>query len=401
VYKYGFFEFSAKFAKASVLQSIWLQSKTGEINVADFIEGTTRGNSLTNNYHCFDANAEKASDTISGTSFDYFDANPSFNPAELVTYGLDWDENGIDIYINGDLVSSHSASCLNEPMHVIFSIDAVAAELPSWSEEYTMRVNYFRHWTKAVDGEVVERVCSTLLATEGSTVSYDPEFKEADVCSTATPNGKCIKQATHSVAQKTCFALGGRLCSAGELASNVAKASSKKCELDQRLVWTLTPCIVKGTSKAGITSRQGDGNSQNDRCITSTKSKIGVVCCAGKSAATGLTAVLASIANDTLVLPGAASGDGDSVSNGAVVGAVIGSLCGIAIIAWIAVTQKRRMDSRQNLARAEGGKNPEVIQTWVNGESVGGVQPTVLNHEGEARNERRPSGSLGTATDFV
>jgi hypothetical protein len=369
MYKYGFFEFKAKFAEASLLQSIWLQSKTTEIDVADFIKSATHGNSLTNNYHCFGENANGVADKKSGMAFEHFDKNPNFDPTKLVTYGLDWYETGIDIYINGDKISSHSTRCLTEDMYIVFTIDVVALELPSWSKEYTMHVTYFRHWTKAdavtnptrapteeptekpTNGPA-EILCHTLLTNSRSAVSYDPSFAAADVCSTSKPNGKCIQSSTLAAAEDTCVDLGGRLCTANELAEEVAKASSKACGLDQRLVWTLTPCIIEGTEIRGTTSRQGGGSSKDDRCIASAKSKVGVICCAGKSSETSRSAVLASRANDTLILPAEEAPAKARISDGAIAASVFGGLVALAIIAWIVATQKKKADDKSSEPRA-------------------------------------------------
>jgi len=214
--------------------------------------------------------------------------------------------------------------------------------------------------TAAPTTPLPETLCADLIA-DGNSWSFDKLFTAADVCSTSKPNEACIKKSTVADADTTCTDLGARLCSAEELAGQVAKSSSKTCKLHKKHVWTTTPCTVKKNGRSGTTVRRGDGATNKDRCVVNKKAKKGVVCCAGKTPATGRSATMASSSKNVLVLfEDEESMDGDggggSGSAGSVTGIVIGSLCVVGFIAYIALTQQKSADAdepRRNSAAVE------------------------------------------------
>eukprot|EP00041_Stephanoeca_diplocostata_P024542 m.625090 g.625090 ORF g.625090 m.625090 type:complete len:1261 (-) comp22547_c0_seq2:1117-4899(-) len=74
-----------------------------------------------------------------------------------------------------------------------------------------------------------------------------------DVCAASSINGQCFRKASAQEAARECQSVGARLCSANELADDVAKGTG--CMFDYDLVISSTPCngsylAVPGSSKS-------------------------------------------------------------------------------------------------------------------------------------------------------
>ena len=224
--KYGFFEISAKMAKAQLLSAFWLQGNSGEINVFETVPQSMYGSngvSNSNNYHCFNAVATAASTEDNRMEIPGFDPSTAFN-----TYGIDWSSAGVKFYINGALVRTLSTNqiaksgCLDQSMSVIFSMETLESEgVPSNFGTKTTQLAYFRYYTKDTSISAV----SAAGAKSCEDLGWQPVVN--GVCGESDeglgPNGvnSCYLQASFQAAESTCTAAGARLCTAAELSSKV------------------------------------------------------------------------------------------------------------------------------------------------------------------------------------
>ena len=146
---FGFYEIRAKMAKASLLSSFFLQSTSGggEISIVDAVPASTKnGLKVSNSYHCFNP-ADGTTTKSSEMKIAKLDPSDGFH-----TYGVERATDGaVKFYVDGALVRSLTptdASCLQEPMQVIFSMVTANEEgVPTEFNAYTSHIEYFRHWT--------------------------------------------------------------------------------------------------------------------------------------------------------------------------------------------------------------------------------------------------------------
>ena len=151
---FGFYEIRAKMADASLRSSFWLQGDSGEINILDTVPASiNNGLRVNNNYHCFD----QVNDGIFGSSTESNEtAIANLDPSDgYHTYGVDRTTNGaVKFYVDGMLIRTltpNDASCLEQPMYVIFSMETITEEgIPSPFTTYTSHIKYFRFWTPTV-----------------------------------------------------------------------------------------------------------------------------------------------------------------------------------------------------------------------------------------------------------
>lgn len=154
--QYGFFEVRAKFAKASLLSSFWLQGFAGEINAFEAVPASASASGaqkLNTNYHCFVAggdpdNVEHDSQAVAGLP-------AGFDATAYHTYGLDWATDKVTFYIDGAEVrilrrgAIGTEGCLDEPMNVVLSVETNQDEgIPEDFTEFSTQFTYFRHWER-------------------------------------------------------------------------------------------------------------------------------------------------------------------------------------------------------------------------------------------------------------
>eukprot|EP00729_Bicosta_minor_P011951 gene11951-23890_t len=147
---YGFYEVRAKMAKASLLSSFWLQGESGEINILDTVPASiNNGLKVSNNYHCFDPAGDGSKTEDDENTIGNLDPSDGFH-----TYGVERQASGVKFYVDGKLVRTltsntvSDASCLQQPMSVIFSMETIESEgIPSAFNTHTSNLEYFRFWS--------------------------------------------------------------------------------------------------------------------------------------------------------------------------------------------------------------------------------------------------------------
>lgn len=283
--KYGFFEISAKMAKAQLLSAFWLQGNSGEINVFETVPQSMYGSngvSNSNNYHCFNAVATAASTEDNRMEIPGFDPSTAFN-----TYGIDWSSAGVKFYINGALVRTLSTNqiaksgCLDQSMSVIFSMETLESEgVPSNFGTKTTQLAYFRYYIKDTSISAV----SAAGAKSCEDLGWQPVVN--GVCGESDeglgPNGvnSCYLQASFQAAESTCTAAGARLCTAAELSSKVTVGTG--CNMDGLNVWTADSCGINAYKAAN------GGGSGASECVSTSAFKA-VRCCADASSPSSLS----------------------------------------------------------------------------------------------------------------
>jgi len=147
-FKRGYFEVRAKAYKSTLLNSIWLQGETSEINLADFItEGSKMGRS--SNFHCWASDSE-------GSDIDEEPQAAPHNANAWTTVGLDWQADTVTFYIDGKVVrtltkarfSKDHPECMDEPMNMILSTetDEDAGIYTSNFGTKAFVIDHVRHW---------------------------------------------------------------------------------------------------------------------------------------------------------------------------------------------------------------------------------------------------------------
>jgi len=183
---FGFYEIRAKMAKASLLSSFFLQSTLGggEISIVDTVPASTKnGLKVSNSYHCFNP-ADGTTTKSSPKKITNLDPSDGFH-----TYGVDRGTDGtVKFYIDGTLdrtLTPTDASCLQQPMKVIFSMVTDNVEgVPSGFNTHTSTIQYFRHWThvaksvksgnlKAGDEEDVITAAAVTTTTDNSSTDAE------------------------------------------------------------------------------------------------------------------------------------------------------------------------------------------------------------------------------------
>jgi len=151
-YQYGFFEASIELASVDgITSSFWLQGKTGEINIVDYIAGEAAGKQ---GVHCF--NVDGVED-LSVTSSVAAAAGAS---ASAAVYGVDWSSTAVKFYKDGVLTKTISESddgfaCMQQPMSVIFSTEIAGKSVPEGLGAPTsMTAGWYKYWQSSESEEV-------------------------------------------------------------------------------------------------------------------------------------------------------------------------------------------------------------------------------------------------------
>ena len=139
---YGYYEAKIKGSATNTASAFWLykQSK-GKWSEIDIVEGPQHSNTAQGAKHkLFPTTGPSI-----GGSLMY---NSSFNPTnDYHVYGLDWYPGGFKVYVDGNLVHTHSQSYFDtSPMYLVLSMGRrgiTQANLPT-----TMEVEYLRVWKK-------------------------------------------------------------------------------------------------------------------------------------------------------------------------------------------------------------------------------------------------------------
>jgi len=334
-FKHGFFEVEAKFAKASLLSSFWLQGTSGEINVFEAVpaslasDGTQK---MRTNYHCFELGGDP--EDVESASQDMSGLPDNFDATKYHTYGLDWDSTGVKIFVDGKQVRAMSAACLSEQMNVVLSVETTAAEgVPADAAlDKTTAFRYFRHWTRGpkptpaptsfLTAEPTTRPTDRPTAfptvkptkpptdkptsfptakptkqptekpTAVGTSEPEPEtetseltcselrykfrYGNEDVCGASKIGGKCSINQDFNAAAGICRAAGSRLCSVAELEQQATRGTG--CGYDRQLIWTKDMCSTTSGAEGRMVARGANGSRKACKPLAESKN-LAVRCC--------------------------------------------------------------------------------------------------------------------------
>jgi len=281
---YGFYEVRAKMAKASLLSSFWLQGESGEINILDTVPASiNNGLKVSNNYHCFDPAGDGSKTEDDENTIGNLDPSDGFH-----TYGVERQASGVKFYVDGKLVRTltsntvSDASCLQQPMSVIFSMETIESEgIPSAFNTHTSNLEYFRFWSHSTAPPVTpspptpppsgpaRKTCAELGWSVGLTKGDTTACGESDNKLGTNGATTCHSNKNFEDAQGICSAAGSRLCTATEIQAGVTRGSG--CGFDNKEVWSSTPCA---TGYTVVTGRGG-----TERCLPTSDVTVEVRCC--------------------------------------------------------------------------------------------------------------------------
>ena len=147
-FKQGYIEVRAKAYKSTLLNSIWLQGETSEVNIAEFItEGSKKGSS--SNFHCWASDSD-------GSGIDEEPQAGAHSLTTWTTVGVDWQADKITFYIDGKVVRTLAKSrfaqdhpeCMAEPMNLVLSTET-DTDASLYTEDIGTKVfnlDYVRYW---------------------------------------------------------------------------------------------------------------------------------------------------------------------------------------------------------------------------------------------------------------
>lgn len=229
---FGFYEIRAvlgEAGKGSLMSSFFLQSTYGggEISIVDAVPNAKSGIKVSNNYHCFSP-VDGSTTKSSPKPIANLDTTNGFH-----TYGIERGTDGaVKFYIDGTLartVTPADASCLQQPMKVIFSMVTDNVEgVPSGFTAHTSHIQYFRHWTH--------------LPSPAS--SPAPAAPAPPAGCTACADGTYMAATSHSNTACTAYSA----CPAGQVRNALSKTTQGGCQ----------PCNAGTVKTAGVNGRWDD-----------------------------------------------------------------------------------------------------------------------------------------------
>jgi len=127
-------------------------------------------------------------------------------------------------------------------------------------------------------------------------LGWSVRLNDTGVCAASIIRGACHRNLSNAGAKLVCSAVGGRLCTQGEIARNVAQGTG--CNLDQEHVWTASFCTIftdSGVSHPGSIVRLGkwydpeSANSSLSFCASWSSGRASVRCCSEVGVSTSST----------------------------------------------------------------------------------------------------------------
>jgi len=259
-YGQGFYELKARMGKRNEPSpfhvAFWLQGDKSEIDVVEFVNNNVAEDGKKDyftNHHCFDKEDEDASNTQSAkesiSEVEQWPATASTATQAWHTYGVNWQGQKLDFYLDGKKIRSASASCLmGESMTVVLGHET--------NEDFG-GVNDAANWD--------QDQYKNKVATASLEVSYLKYWKTIKMITTAAPATTAALPTNCQVLKQFTEASGKRHAYQGKNYGSPEKgltgfACAAKCAADSKCTYWISHkskgCILKywGLSRKKVTN---------------------------------------------------------------------------------------------------------------------------------------------------